>query len=149
MRHSSLLESSGKSSVMSLVQHLYEPSSGEVLIDGHKVRSFEWSCVVTGSFLTRVRCSQVHDLSPQWLSRNISVVSQEPTLFARSIRQNIMYGLEGTEYEPTDEEIREAARLANAASFIEVSMRFSVSCAGDHVDVSHCMYPFCFVEITT
>lgn len=88
---------SGKSSVMSLLQHLYEPSAGEVLIDGHKV----------------------HDLSPQWLSRNISVVSQEPTLFARSIRRNIMYGLEGTEFEPTDEEIREAARLANAASFIE------------------------------
>jgi hypothetical protein len=64
---------------------------------------------------------QVHDLSPQWLSRNISVVSQEPTLFARSIRRNIMYGLEGTEFEPTDAEIREAARLANAASFIEVS----------------------------
>jgi ATP-binding cassette subfamily B (MDR/TAP) protein 9 len=88
---------SGKSSVMSLLQHLYEPSAGEVLIDGHRV----------------------HDLSPQWLSRNISVVSQEPTLFARSIRRNIIYGLEGTEFEPTDEEIREAARLANAASFIE------------------------------
>lgn len=66
--------------------------------------------------------SQVHDLSPQWLSRNVSVVSQEPTLFARSIRRNIMYGLEGTEFEPTDEEIKEAARLANAASFIEVSL---------------------------
>lgn len=88
---------SGKSSVMSLVQHLYEPFAGEVLIDGQRV----------------------HDLSPQWLSRNISVVSQEPTLFARSIRRNIMYGLEGTEFEPTDEQIREAARLANAASFIE------------------------------
>jgi ATP-binding cassette subfamily B (MDR/TAP) protein 9 len=88
---------SGKSSVMSLIQHLYEPSAGEVLVDGQKV----------------------HDLSPQWLSRNISVVSQEPTLFARSIRRNIMYGLEGTEFEPTDAEIREAARLANAASFIE------------------------------
>jgi hypothetical protein len=32
-----------------------------------------------------------------------------------------MYGLEGTEFEPTDEVIKEAARLANAASFIEVS----------------------------
>ena len=48
-------------------------------------------------------------------------MSQEPTLFARSIRRNIMYGLEGTEFEPSDEEIKEAARLANAASFIEVS----------------------------
>ena len=33
-----------------------------------------------------------------------------------------MYGLEGTEREPSDEQIKEAARLANAASFIEVSL---------------------------
>ena len=88
---------SGKSSVMSLVQHLYEPSAGEVRIDGRLV----------------------HDLSPEWLSRHVSVVSQEPTLFARSIRRNIMYGLEGTEYEPSDNDIQQAARLANASSFIE------------------------------
>jgi ATP-binding cassette, subfamily B (MDR/TAP), member 9 len=86
----------GKSSVMSLIQHLYEPSSGRVLIDGH----------------------DVHELCPEWLSRHISIVSQEPTLFARSIKKNIMYGLEGTPYEPTDDEIQEAARLANAHSFI-------------------------------
>jgi ATP-binding cassette, subfamily B (MDR/TAP), member 9 len=88
---------SGKSSVMSLLQHLYEPTSGEIKIDGRLV----------------------HNLSPQWLSRHVSVVSQEPTLFARSVRRNIMYGLEGTEFEPSDEEIREAARLANANTFIE------------------------------
>lgn len=88
---------SGKSSVMSLVQHLYEPTAGEVKIDGRPV----------------------HDLSPEWLSRHVSVVSQEPTLFARSIRRNIMYGLEGTVYEPSDDDIQLAARLANASSFIE------------------------------
>jgi ATP-binding cassette subfamily B (MDR/TAP) protein 9 len=59
-------------------------------------------------------------------------VSQEPTLFARSVRRNIIYGLEGTEYEPSQEEIEEAARLANADSFIEVrftstGMRASLS----------------------
>lgn len=88
---------SGKSSVMSLVQHLYEPSEGLVTIDG----------------------ISVHELSPQWLSRQVSVVSQEPTLFARSVRKNIMYGLEGTDDEPTMEDIQLAARLANAHEFIE------------------------------
>ncbi|KAI2496196.1 hypothetical protein MHU86_18291 [Fragilaria crotonensis] len=88
---------SGKSSVMSLVQHLYEPTQGRVMIDG--------ICV--------------HELSPHWLSRHVSVVSQEPTLFARSVKKNIMYGLEGTPEEPTFEEIQEAARLANAHDFIE------------------------------
>jgi len=87
----------GKSSIVSLIQNLYEPRSGDVFIDGIKI----------------------HDLSPDWLSSNVAVVSQEPTLFARSIRRNIIYGLEGTDQEPSMEEIEEAARLANAASFIE------------------------------
>ena len=87
----------GKSSIISLIQNLYEPRSGDIFIDGIKIR----------------------DLSPDWLSKNVAVVSQEPTLFARSIKRNIIYGLEGTYDEPTMEEIKEAARLANAHSFIE------------------------------
>jgi len=88
----------GKSSVMSLIQHLYEPSAGRVMLGGH----------------------EVSELSPTWLSQHVSIVSQEPTLFGRSVKRNIMYGLEGTDREPTDDEIKEAARLANASSFIEV-----------------------------
>jgi ATP-binding cassette subfamily B (MDR/TAP) protein 9 len=87
----------GKSSVISLLQHLYEQSAGKVMIDGH----------------------EVHELSPRWLSRHISIVSQEPVLFGRSIKRNIMYGLEGTEWEPSQEEIERVARLANADVFIE------------------------------
>mmetsp|Transcript_4863 Transcript_4863/g.11601 ORF Transcript_4863/g.11601 Transcript_4863/m.11601 type:complete len:885 (+) Transcript_4863:96-2750(+) len=87
----------GKSSVISLVQHLYEQSKGKVMIDG----------------------KEVHELSPRWLSRNISIVSQEPTLFGRSIKRNIIYGLEGTDKEPSDEEIERVAKLANAHDFIE------------------------------
>lgn len=87
----------GKSSVMSLIQHLYEPTSGKVMLDG----------------------IEVSELSPAWMARAIATVSQEPTLFGRSIKRNIMYGLEGTEEEPTDEEIIEAAKLANAHDFIE------------------------------
>lgn len=66
---------------------------------------------------------QVHNLCPIWLSRKVSVVSQEPTLFARSVRRNIMYGLEGTDEEPSFEQVKEAAVLANAHSFIEVSFQ--------------------------
>jgi len=88
---------SGKSSVVSLIQHLYEPTNGEVLIDG----------------------KNVNELNPDWLAQYVSVVSQEPTLFARTVKQNIIYGLEGTDKEPSQEEVEEAARLANAAEFIE------------------------------
>jgi len=87
----------GKSSIVSLIQNLYQTNSGDIFIDGIKI----------------------HDLCPDWLAANVAVVSQEPTLFARSVRRNIMYGLEGTDREPSMEEIKEAARLANAASFIE------------------------------
>jgi len=87
----------GKSSVISLAQNLYEATSGDVCIDGRKVQ----------------------DLCPNWLSSTVAVVSQEPTLFARSIYRNIIFGLEGTENEPSREEVEEAARLANAASFID------------------------------
>lgn len=83
----------GKSSILSLIQHLYEPSSGSVQLDG----------------------VDVHELSPSWLSKNVAVVSQEPTLFARSIKENIIYGIEDA---PSIDEIHEAARLANAHDFI-------------------------------
>lgn len=43
---------------------------------------------------------------------------QEPTLFARTIKKNIIFGLEETEFEPTDEEVVDAAKLANAHQFI-------------------------------
>jgi ATP-binding cassette subfamily B (MDR/TAP) protein 9 len=87
----------GKSSIISLIEHMYEQTSGQVLLDGH----------------------EIHNLAPSWLSRHVSVVSQQPTLFGRSIRRNIMYGLEGTDEEPTQDEIEVAAKLANAHSFIE------------------------------
>merc|ERR1711935_534619 len=53
-----------------------------------------------------------------WLSQHISIVQQEPTLFARSIKRNIMYGLEGTDLEPSQDEIERVARLSNCHDFI-------------------------------
>ena len=86
----------GKSSVISLVQNLYEQSSGKVMLDD----------------------VEVHEYSPRWLSHHISIVQQEPTLFARSIKRNIMYGLEGTDREPSQDEIERVARLSNCDDFI-------------------------------
>jgi ATP-binding cassette subfamily B (MDR/TAP) protein 9 len=96
----------GKSSIISLVQHMYEQSSGKVLLDD----------------------VEVHEYSPRWLSQQISIVQQEPILFARSIRRNIMYGLEGTDREPSQEEIERVARLSNCDDFIsKVSLFISNS----------------------
>ncbi|CAL4983813.1 unnamed protein product [Urochloa decumbens] len=84
---------SGKSTVISLVQRFYDPQAGEVLIDGVNIKT----------------------LRLDWIRGKIGLVSQEPLLFMTSIKDNITYGKE----DATMEEIKRAAKLANAANFIE------------------------------
>ena len=83
---------SGKSTVIALLERFYDPLAGEVLIDGANIK----------------------DLQLKWLRRQIGLVSQEPALFATSIRENILYGKDGA----SDEEIMEAAKSANAYNFV-------------------------------
>ncbi|QCD76939.1 ATP-binding cassette [Vigna unguiculata] len=84
---------SGKSTVISLLERFYDPDAGEVLIDGVNLKNFQ----------------------VRWIREQIGLVSQEPILFAASIKENIMYGKEGA----TDEEIKSAITLANANTFID------------------------------
>lgn len=84
---------SGKSTVISLVERFYDPDAGEVLIDGIDIKK----------------------LQLKWIREKIGLVSQEPILFATSLRENIAYGKENA----TDQEIRIAIELANAAKFID------------------------------
>ncbi|CAM9115791.1 unnamed protein product [Phaeothamnion confervicola] len=86
----------GKSSCVALIQNFYHCLSGTVTLDGRPVEQY----------------------APEWFHRHVSIVGQEPTLYARSIRRNIIYGLEGTPHEPTDADIERAARLARAHDFI-------------------------------
>ncbi|KAK1383713.1 ABC transporter [Heracleum sosnowskyi] len=84
---------SGKSTIIGLIQRFYDPLKGSVKIDGKDIRSFHLRS----------------------LRKHIALVSQEPTLFAVTIRENITYGAS----EETDEmEIIEAAKAANAHDFI-------------------------------
>lgn len=82
----------GKTTVMSLLPRFYDPTSGELLIDGH-----DTSAVTMES-----------------LRAAVAIVPQEATLFGGTVRQNIAYG----RLEATAEEIEEAARNANAHEFI-------------------------------
>ena len=56
----------------------------------------------------------LRDLNIRWLRQQIGVVSQEPVLFATSIKENIMFGRDGV----TQAEIEQAAKEANAHNFI-------------------------------
>jgi ATP-binding cassette subfamily B (MDR/TAP) protein 1 len=83
---------SGKSTVIALLERFYDPSSGEVTLDGVDIRR----------------------LQLKWLRAQMGLVSQEPALFAMSIRENILFGKE----DATEEEVVAAAKAANAHSFI-------------------------------
>jgi ABC-type multidrug transport system fused ATPase/permease subunit len=83
---------SGKSTIIGLIERYYDPLKGEVRIDGKDIKR----------------------LHLQTLRRHIALVGQEPTLFAGTIRENILYGRENA----TEAEIIEAAKAANAHNFI-------------------------------
>ncbi|MCJ1466071.1 GTPase-activating protein [Pseudocyphellaria aurata] len=92
---------SGKSTVVGLVERFYSPVGGKVLLDGHDIST----------------------LNLRWLRQQISLVSQEPTLFGTTIYNNIRHGLIGTRWENADAEIQKelvinAAKMANAHTFV-------------------------------
>ena len=87
------ISGSGKTSVLRLISRLYDYDTGSILIDGKDIKN----------------------ISTESLFKNVSIVFQDVTLFNTSIMENIRLGRESA----TDEEVKEAARLANCMDFIE------------------------------
>ena len=83
----------GKTTLLSLLMRFYDVTKGRVLLDGVDVR----------------------DITLDSLSRQISIVPQEPYLFSGTIRENIRYN----RVEATDEEVVRAAKAVGAHDFIE------------------------------
>lgn len=84
---------SGKSTIVSLVLQFYTPNSGQILIDGKPASEYDLT----------------------YLRNHMALVPQEVMLFSGTIKENIAYGKPNASME----EIREAARQANALDFIE------------------------------
>jgi ATP-binding cassette subfamily B protein len=82
----------GKSTLLSLVPRFYDPNSGRVTLDGNDLRG----------------------IAKKSLRAQIAIVLQDTVLFSTSVRENIAYGRPNA----TDDEIREAARRAQADEFI-------------------------------
>jgi ATP-binding cassette subfamily B (MDR/TAP) protein 1 len=80
---------SGKSTLISLLERFYHPYAGSIEIDGNDIKELS-----------------LHDIRSQ-----MALVSQEPILFDRSIRENILYGLDPSKY--TEEDLLKAVRMAN------------------------------------
>lgn len=87
------ISGSGKTSVLRLISRLYDYDTGSILIDGKDIKN----------------------ISTESLFKNVSIVFQDVTLFNTSIMGNIRLGRESA----TDEEVKEAAVLANCTDFIE------------------------------
>lgn len=84
---------SGKSTIAALLQRLYEPSKGEILLDRHHLAQAE----------------------TKWLREHISIVSQTPALFDASVTDNIAYG---SSTPLPFSEVERACRAANVHDFI-------------------------------
>jgi len=82
----------GKSTLTNLIPRFYEPDSGSIYIDGVNIK----------------------DVQIDSLRRQIGIVPQDVVLFSGTIKENIRYG----RLDATDEEIVQAAKLANAHDFI-------------------------------
>jgi ATP-binding cassette subfamily B (MDR/TAP) protein 1 len=92
---------SGKSTIIGLIERFYDPLKGAVFIDRQDIKRYNL----------------------RMLRSHIALVSQEPTLFAGTIRENIAYGKENAR----ESEIRKAAVVANAHEFIRYK-KYLIKC---------------------
>ena len=83
---------SGKTTIVNVLSRFYEPTSGEILIDGKNYK----------------------ERSIHWLHKRLGYVLQTPHLFSGNVMENIRYG----KLDATDEEVYEAAKIVGAHDFI-------------------------------
>jgi ABC-type multidrug transport system fused ATPase/permease subunit len=95
----------GKTTLVNLLMRFYDPTKGAIFIDGQ----------------------DIHDVAQDSLRENIAFIPQEPTMFNRTLRDNIGYGRVGA----TDTQIRKAAKQAQADTFIMASEKQYDSLVGD------------------
>ncbi|KAI8237345.1 Leptomycin B resistance protein pmd1 [Colletotrichum sp. SAR 10_86] len=89
----------GKSTIISLLERFYDPTSGNIRVDG----------------------AQLIDMNPDAYRSHVSLVQQEPTLYPTSIRANVLMGLKSdpsTTTESENDAVEKALRAANAWDFV-------------------------------
>uniref|UniRef100_A0A183G9E0 ABC transporter domain-containing protein n=1 Tax=Heligmosomoides polygyrus TaxID=6339 RepID=A0A183G9E0_HELPZ len=101
----------GKSSIVSLLQHMYEPISGSITIDDIPIKNIDH----------------------EYYHERIVLVAQEPVLYNGSIRDNILYGCDWA----TEEDMLEAAQKANVHDFVmELEKKYDTDCGDRGVQMS-------------
>ncbi|GMT23338.1 hypothetical protein PFISCL1PPCAC_14635 [Pristionchus fissidentatus] len=101
----------GKSSIVQLVEHFYEPDEGEITVDGVDIRDYDH----------------------KHYHQKVALVAQEPVLYDGTVSDNIAYGFDGA----TKEMIEEAAKASNAHNFVmEMEKRYDTKCGERGVQMS-------------
>ncbi|MEJ7582997.1 MAG: ABC transporter ATP-binding protein [Acidimicrobiales bacterium] len=85
---------SGKTSLVTLLTRLYDPTAGRITLDGHDLR----------------------DLTVNSLRRHVGFAFEEPSLFSASVRENLLMG----KSDAGDDEVREALHIAQAAFALDL-----------------------------
>lgn len=80
--------------MIALIERFYDPNAGRVLFSGVDIKEFD----------------------PRWYKTQIALVSQEPILFAGTVRENICYGLDIDSVD--EEELDFACAQANVSTFL-------------------------------
>lgn len=102
----------GKSSIIALLEYFYEVNKGHIKLDGVDIKEY----------------------AHRFYHQQVSLVSQEPTLYSGSVKYNILYGCEEW---ATDEDMVAAAKLANAHDFImELEDGYETKCGEKGVQMS-------------
>lgn len=83
----------GKTTIISLLSRFYEENEGDIFLDGHSMKTLDY----------------------QSIRQHMGIILQDAYLFETSIRENIRYG----RLDATDEEVEQAAKMANAHDFID------------------------------
>ncbi|KIH61372.1 hypothetical protein ANCDUO_08358 [Ancylostoma duodenale] len=101
----------GKSTIVSLIQNLYEPDSGSITIDGIPIANVDHA----------------------YYHERVALVAQEPILYNGTIRENILYGCDWA----TEEDMLEAAQKANVHNFVmELEEGYDTQCGDRGVQMS-------------
>uniref|UniRef100_A0A8R1DK56 ABC transporter domain-containing protein n=1 Tax=Caenorhabditis japonica TaxID=281687 RepID=A0A8R1DK56_CAEJA len=101
----------GKSSIVSLIEHFYEPSDGTVTLDGVPIK----------------------DINHVYYHQKIALVAQEPILYDGSVRHNILYGCDFA----TEDDMLNASKMANVHDFVsELEKGYDTNCGEKGVQMS-------------
>lgn len=101
----------GKSSIVSLIEHFYEPTEGSVTLDGIPIK----------------------DINHVYYHQKVALVAQEPVLYNGSVRHNILYGCDFA----TEDDMLNASKMANVHDFVmDMEKGYDTNCGEKGVQMS-------------